>query len=460
MVIVVYNMPRAARRTLESLSSTYQRNLPSVDYEVIVVDNGSEPALTDAEVTTYGPQFRLISIVNAPPSPLEAVRVGVESARGALVGVMLDGARMLSPGALAAMHRATMLSERSFVTVLAWHLGPDHQSRSITAGYDEAVEDELLDSIQWPSDGHRLFEIGSLESSNPAGWFGPIAESTCFVTPRSVYDALHGFDERFVGAGGGLANHDLFRRVAASNDVEIVVILGEGTFHQVHGGISTNSPVDRWPIFAAEYREVVGDEYSIPSIEATYVGVVGPSALRWIGAADDVARLTSAASRLAEHAASLQVQNDALHAALAAEVEQWSMRPTPLVVPGLVGANVPDGAEGLGGDGVIERLGRFTCVLLRDCEIIVVEGWSPEEVDGDRRLTVVVDGHPTQFSLGAGMFLVRVPFVAPAGSAVDVEFDAAWTFARAIVPERETRLPSWRLMGIRFDGHVSDYAAN
>ena len=45
VVVVVYNIPREAPRTLFSLSADYQRHIAPEDYEVIVVDNGSNPSL-------------------------------------------------------------------------------------------------------------------------------------------------------------------------------------------------------------------------------------------------------------------------------------------------------------------------------------------------------------------------------------------------------------------------------
>ena len=40
--------------------------------------------------------------------------------------------------------------------------------------------------------------------------------------------------------GGGYANLDLYERLGAAPDVNVVTILGEGSFHQVHGGTTTN----------------------------------------------------------------------------------------------------------------------------------------------------------------------------------------------------------------------------
>jgi len=48
VVVVIYNMAREAPRTLHSLSAAYQRHIDADDYEVIVVDNGSQPSFDAA----------------------------------------------------------------------------------------------------------------------------------------------------------------------------------------------------------------------------------------------------------------------------------------------------------------------------------------------------------------------------------------------------------------------------
>jgi cellulose synthase/poly-beta-1,6-N-acetylglucosamine synthase-like glycosyltransferase len=73
VVVVVYNIPREAPRTLHSLSASYQRHIDPSDYEVIVVDNGSNPALDPQSVTSFGSNFRLIRVDPASPSPAHAI---------------------------------------------------------------------------------------------------------------------------------------------------------------------------------------------------------------------------------------------------------------------------------------------------------------------------------------------------------------------------------------------------
>jgi len=43
IVVVAFNIPRELPRTLYSLSTNYQQKIIDHEYEVIVVDNGSQP---------------------------------------------------------------------------------------------------------------------------------------------------------------------------------------------------------------------------------------------------------------------------------------------------------------------------------------------------------------------------------------------------------------------------------
>jgi len=159
VIVVLYNMPREAARTLYSLSGVYQRHIKVEDYEVIVIDNGSTPPVDSELFEGLSGNFRLIRINDALASPAHAINQGLKEAQGDVVGVMIDGARVVTPGLVHFARHAAQLYDKAVVATLGWYLGPDLQWRSMESGYDRAREDALLESIDWPNDGYRLFEI-------------------------------------------------------------------------------------------------------------------------------------------------------------------------------------------------------------------------------------------------------------------------------------------------------------
>lgn len=265
VVVISYNMARELPRTVGTLAPSYQRDIDAVDYEVIVVDNGSTEPWSAAALTALGPNIQVHRFPGEPSvSPAAAVNFGLQKARGDLVGVCIDGARMASPRILATALDARRLHERPVIGTLAYHLGPDVQSRSMTRGYDQQAEDGLLASVGWENDGYRLFEISTVASSSARGWFTIPAESNAIFLTRQNWRDLGGYDVRFNSPGGGLVNLDTWARACADPDGEIILLLGEATFHQVHGGVSTNAAVSMWRVFHDEYVAIRGHDYETP----------------------------------------------------------------------------------------------------------------------------------------------------------------------------------------------------
>jgi hypothetical protein len=278
VVVVFHNMRREAARTLHSLTTGYQLGVVDSDYEVLAVDSGSHFPLDPEWVSSFGPQFRYMSVTPGNPAPCRALNSGVAAARGVLVMCNIDGARILSPGILRKTLDAFTAFDNPFVYTLGMHLGPDAQPYSVCEGYDQAAEDSLLETVPWREDGYNLFRVSSLAMSSRDGFFSELTESNCLALRKSEYRRIGGFDERFVSPGGGLVNLDFFNRAMAAPELQPVMLMGEATFHQVHGGVATNVPVAEhpWEAFAAEYCQIRGQVYGLVHRTPEYFGEVRP----------------------------------------------------------------------------------------------------------------------------------------------------------------------------------------
>jgi glycosyltransferase involved in cell wall biosynthesis len=273
VVVVAYDMAREIPRTLRSLAPGYQHGIRGDEYEVILVDNGSPEPLDDAMLRSFAGRLRTTRIDPAPPTPARAANLGIEMAESDFVGLVIDGARLASPGLLASARLARVLAPRPIIATLGWHLGPTRHMDAYGTGYDEAAEDQLLAESGWVDDGYRLFSISTLAASSARGWFAPMGESNALFMAKSMWADLGGFDERFALPGGGLSNHDLYRRACELDGTQLVVLLGEGTFHQIHGGAATSGRV-RWDEMHDEYVKLRGRVYRPPTNDRLYVGSV------------------------------------------------------------------------------------------------------------------------------------------------------------------------------------------
>ena len=105
-----------------------------------------------------------------------------------------------------------------------------------------------------------------------------MGESNGLFMPKAMWDELGGLDESFALPGGGLSNHDLYRRACELDGAELVVLLGEGTFHQIHGGAATSGRFG-WKEMHDEYVALRGRDYQPPQNAPRYVGRVPAAAL-------------------------------------------------------------------------------------------------------------------------------------------------------------------------------------
>lgn len=263
VVVVFFNMQREAARTLFSLSRDYQQNI-DFEYEILVVDNGSTEQLLKKDVESIGDNIFYRYVKSNSASPCYSINEAVKVARGEYIMCCIDGARILSPNILSKSVQALKTVQHPFIYTLAFHIGPKVQKESLLEGYSREIEDQLLASVAWEENGYELFNISTIAPSSKKGYFNCISETNCFVLKKTDYLNLGGYNELFLSSGGGLSNMELFQRFVLNEKTTPIVLLGEATFHQVHGGAITNQIVDRekkMKIAFDEYERIIGNKY-------------------------------------------------------------------------------------------------------------------------------------------------------------------------------------------------------
>ncbi|HEY2684596.1 MAG TPA: glycosyltransferase [Steroidobacteraceae bacterium] len=264
IIVNFFNNRREAKNTLHSLSAGYLRNASNISYEVIAVDNGSQLPLSEDEVSSFGPQFRYRYFATQSRSPVDALNTVCSEAKGDELMIMIDGAHLLSPGILDLADQAFRSLDAPIIATVPFHLGPKVQNVSVGEGYNQEKEEDLLRRCGWRADGYRLYDVAGSYADGSKGWFGCLFESGCLGIRKRDFLSMQGFDKRFQSPGGGMANPDILQRALRRSDLQYVVLLGEGTFHQVHGGVASNSPWDKhpWKDFEKEYAGIRGAAFA------------------------------------------------------------------------------------------------------------------------------------------------------------------------------------------------------
>lgn len=186
IIINFYNNEREAPRSLYSLSTKYQLGVSESDYNVVVIDNGSSKPLKENVVKEFGSNFSYQYYQSTHPSPCEAMNAAAKAATTPYVMLIIDGAHILSPRVLDYTVKAIKAYDNPVVLTLPLHLGPYMQFYSALDGYNQSVEDELLNSIPWKENGYLLFSISNLPNYE-RNFFSSLYESNCFTLSKESF---------------------------------------------------------------------------------------------------------------------------------------------------------------------------------------------------------------------------------------------------------------------------------
>jgi hypothetical protein len=274
IVLIVHRMAEQAANTLFTLAPGYQRGVSAEEYEVIVVENPSDDELGEERACASAPNVRYL-VGPGGASPSHAITAGIQAARSRRICLMIDGARMVTPRVVRYTLRAQRITDGAVVIVPGYHLGQIQHHTD--AHYDEEIERRLLGTVPWRENGYRLFEIAVPSGANPRGVFHPFMESNCLCFSSDAFQALGSAHEAFDLPGGGSVNLFLYRRLVLAPGAELVVLPGEGTFHQYHGGVTTRPDPEREVVLAghrAQLTQMLGQPFEAPKREPILFGAV------------------------------------------------------------------------------------------------------------------------------------------------------------------------------------------
>lgn len=240
VIVIGYKMSRQLANTLFTLSTAYQRGVSEQDYEVIVVENASSDNFDESILPSLGNNFHFYRREETAQTPVPAINFAFEKCRGQAVGLMIDGARMVTPRVIEYALASQRLADNFLTVVPGYHLGDQAQHFNLSSGYDETVEKNLLDSTCWRTNGYELFTIADISGANPNGYLQPIMECNCMFASMASFKKIGYADERFTLRGGGAINLHMFRSLGLLKENTYIVLPGEGSFHQFHGGVTTS----------------------------------------------------------------------------------------------------------------------------------------------------------------------------------------------------------------------------
>jgi len=239
VIVASYEMTPYLTNTLFSLSKYYQS---LEDYEVIVFTNGGAK-LPGNFFRKFGRNFQYIHIDSsiANKHPFYEINNLVKKSKYENLFINCDGARICSHNILKDYSKILQKNKFNVCTSPGYHLGPMLQRHSQDLGYDNFFEKKILKKSRWWMCPSAIFDISVSGGSTPKNFKDLPVESNSLGINKNLFLDLGGFSEGFKIPGGGQINLDLWQKICVHKSSKIFYFKNHGTFHQIHGGMSTNS---------------------------------------------------------------------------------------------------------------------------------------------------------------------------------------------------------------------------
>jgi len=251
ILVISYSMANQLANTLFTLGTDYQRDIDENDYEVIVVENESDDVLSADKISSLPINFQYHRRPNDSVSPVSAIEFGLKRCRGKILGMIIDGAQMITPQVLKYTLWAFKITEDALVAVPGYHLGEVMQHEVTDCEAFLGEQTKFLSNTNWQSNGYRLFDWACFSPGNKNGFLHPLMESNVFFCLKENFLAIEGADHRFQFPGGGAINLHLYRKLGLLRKAKLFILPGEGTFHQYHAGVTTT--------YSGDYEEKIAE---------------------------------------------------------------------------------------------------------------------------------------------------------------------------------------------------------
>lgn len=274
-------MANQLTNTLFTLSTEYQLGIGENDYEVIVIENESDDNLSEETVSSLPKNFQFYRRPNDSVSPVSAIEFGLKQCRGRFLGLIIDGAQMITPQVLKYTLMAFKISEDALVALPGYHLGEVMQHEAADRDVLLREQTKFLSRSNWQSNGYRLFEWACFSPGNKHGFLHPLMECNAFFCLKETFLAIDGADHRFQYPGGGAINLHLYRKLGLRRKTRLFVLPGEGTFHQYHAGVTTTASADYEETvarFKAQLQEIWKQDFKGLRREPTLFGTISQQA--------------------------------------------------------------------------------------------------------------------------------------------------------------------------------------
>jgi len=227
IVVCLRECSRQAQNALFSLSTQFQKNVAASDYEVLVVETASPDELGEAAALSHGENFRYLRRGLAIDWRARSLELGVGESRAPYLGLLLDGAQIVSERAIEHALLARRGDERSLLVVPSYRL-------------DEGA----LDGVDWRAGAYELFAKASFGPANFNGFLGPLLGASCLFVPAETYRAAGGAPAGLERPGGGPLSLALYTNLSRVPGTRLVVLAGEGAFRQPHPDVAGLSAIE------------------------------------------------------------------------------------------------------------------------------------------------------------------------------------------------------------------------